>query len=79
MPIYSYKCSCGKCFTQKRDFADFDKPSQCECGEFAGRDLNEDIPLLTKDNNSLTEKIKKNLETMKKELSSQKEELERKR
>lgn len=33
MPIYEFDCPCGQRETEKRNFADIDKPKVCFCGK----------------------------------------------
>ena len=39
MPVYEYKCSCGKRFDRYLRLADYDKPQTCECGQVAVKQL----------------------------------------
>lgn len=39
MPIYEYKCSCGKRFDRWLRLVDYAKPQRCECGEVAVKQL----------------------------------------
>lgn len=43
MPIYNYHCKvCGKRFTSSIPISDYNKTSQCECGNYADHDIRAD-------------------------------------
>lgn len=39
MPIYEYKCACGKRFDRYLRLADYAEPQICECGQIAAKQL----------------------------------------
>ena len=39
MPIYSYKCSCGRAFDRILPLARYAEPQTCECGQVAAKVL----------------------------------------
>jgi putative FmdB family regulatory protein len=39
MPLYEYKCSCGKRFDRLLKLAEYDTPQTCECGQVAEKQL----------------------------------------
>lgn len=39
MPIYEYKCSCGRSFEKLLAVADYNEPQSCKCGETAQRQI----------------------------------------
>lgn len=39
MPLYSYKCQCGKAFDRFLKLADYQAPQTCECGAVAEKVL----------------------------------------
>lgn len=39
MPIYEYKCTCGKRFTRYLPLSDYRKPQSCSCGQVAEKCL----------------------------------------
>ena len=39
MPLYDYKCECGKEFDRFLKFANYDEPQYCECGKVAEKQL----------------------------------------
>lgn len=39
MPLYEYKCSCGKEFERYLKLADYKEPQLCECGSLGERKL----------------------------------------
>ena len=39
MPIYCFKCNCGKTFEKVLPMKDCMKPQKCDCGKVADRDL----------------------------------------